>query len=177
MIQHIVLAIGAAIVAVLGTAATRPDTFSVERSVQVQAPAERIYPLLADFRRFPDWSPWEHRDPAMKRGYSGAASGVGAAYAWNGNDDVGQGRMEIIEATEPTLVRMRLDFLRPVQAQNIAEFRLQQADPGGTRVTWRMEGPNPYLAKVMQLFISMDRLVGSDFDAGLAKLKQVAESG
>lgn len=174
MIKNVVLLIVAAILVVLGLAATRPDTFSVERRVQVQAPPERIYPLVSDFHRFPEWSPWEHRDPAMKRGFSGAASGVGAVYAWNGNDDVGQGRMEIVEATEPSLVRMRLEFLRPVQAQNMAEFRLQP-DAGGTMVTWRMEGPNPYLAKLMQMFFSMDRLVGSDFDAGLAKLKQLAE--
>lgn len=174
MLKTVALAVLLAAAAILGFAATRPDSFRVERSVVIAAPADRIYPLLADFRRFGEWSPWEHRDPRMKRHFSGAPQGEGAVYAWEGNDDVGEGRMEIVQATSPSMVSMRLDFVRPVEARHGADFTLvPQGD--ATQVTWAMHGDNPYLSKLMQVFVSMDRIVGGDFEAGLAKLKQVAE--
>lgn len=170
-----IAAIAVALIAgVLIYAATLPDTFRLERSATIDAPPERVYAYIQDFHRWTAWSPWEKKDPAMKRSHSGSPAGKGAAYAWDGNSEVGQGRMEIIEAKEPSLVRIQLDFLKPFEAQNTAEFTLAPAG-NGTRVSWAMHGPAPYLSKVMQVFVSVDRMVGPDFEAGLANLKRVAE--
>lgn len=162
------------IVAILLYATTRPNSFHVERSIVIQAPADKIVPLIDDFHQWPRWSPWENIDPNMKRTLSGAPSGVGAVYAWDGNRKVGAGRMEIIEEEKPTHVGIKLEFFRPMAGSNPTNFNLQpQGD--GTHVTWVMEGPMPYISKVMCIFMSMDKMVGSDFDKGLAKLKAEAE--
>jgi uncharacterized protein YndB with AHSA1/START domain len=171
----LVLVVGVlALAAVLIAAALRPDTFRVERAIQINASADRIYPLIDDFHRWTAWSPWEKRDPALKRDYSGAASGKGAVYAWEGNKEVGQGRMEILEAVPPSRIVIKLDFFKPFEAHNTAEFTLQ---PGaaGTELRWAMYGPQPYLFKLMGLFFSMDKMVGKDFDDGLASIKAIAE--
>jgi hypothetical protein len=159
---------------VLGYAATRPDNFAVQRSITISAPPDKIYPLVADFRKWPLWSPYENRDPAMKRSYGGAASGVGATYGWEGDRNVGTGHMEITDAVAPAKIAIKLDFSSPFEAHNMAEFGFA---PHGdaTTVTWTMRGPTPFVGKVMQLFINMDRMVGGDFETGLAKLKSVSE--
>jgi hypothetical protein len=161
----------------LVVAALRPASFRVERSLLVNAPPDRVYPLLADFHRWTAWSPWEAMDPAMQRQYSGAPQGLGAAYAWQGNDKVGAGRMEITQTTPPPVggaakggLKIRLDFIKPFAASNTAEFKLEGGSDG-TTVTWTMTGPSPYIARLIGLFVSMDRLIGKDFEAGLAKLK------
>ena len=162
------------VVALLGYAATRPDSFRVERSTTINAPAEAIFPLIDDYRRWAAWSPWETRDPAMKKTYSGAASGSGAVYEWAGNSDVGTGRMETTESVAPSKITVDLHFMKPFEARNTAEFIL--TDQGGsTTVTWAMYGPSPFISKVMGLFVSMDKMVGGDFETGLAALKTVAE--
>jgi uncharacterized protein YndB with AHSA1/START domain len=170
----IAIIIAVAVIAVLILAAMKPDTFRVVRSTNIKAPPERIFPLIADFRNWSVWSPWEKMDPALKRTYSGAAEGKGAVYEWEGNKKVGKGRMEIIDAPPPEKVAIKLDFLKPFEAHNTAEFTLQ---PRGetTDVTWVMHGPNLFIGKVMSVFISMDRMVGKDFEAGLANLKAAAE--
>jgi K+-transporting ATPase KdpF subunit len=168
----IVLATGLAVVLVL--ALTKPDTISVERSLVVKAPAAAIYPLVADFHRWTGWSPYEERDPAMKRTYGGAAQGRGATYAWDGNKDVGAGRMEILEANAPSLLRIKLDFERPFEGHNTAEFSFVP-EGDATRVTWTMQCPAPLLSKVMQVFVNLDRMIGKDFEAGLAGLKKLTE--
>lgn len=171
-IVAIVLAAGVAAVAVF--ALTKPDTFRVERSLAVKAPADAIYPLVADFHRWTAWSPYESRDPAMKRTFGGAADGKGATYAWDGNNNVGAGRMEILEANGPSKLRIKLDFERPFEGHNTAEFTfVPQGD--ATLVTWAMYGPAPFLSKVMQVFINMDSMIGKDFEAGLASLKRLTE--
>jgi uncharacterized protein YndB with AHSA1/START domain len=159
---------------VLAFAATKPDSFRVERSATIAAPPERIFPLVSDFRQWRGWSPWEAKDPAMERTLSSPGQGVGAAYAWSGNGEVGAGRMEIVEAVAPARLAIRLDFERPMEAHNLVEFTFA-GQSGRTEVTWAMHGPSPYLAKVMTLFFSMDRMVGGEFEAGLAKLKTLAE--
>ena len=174
MLKYILLIVVLALVALLIAAAFRPDTFRVERAIQINAPADRIYPLIDDFHRWTAWSPWEKRDPALKRDYSGAASGKGAVYAWEGNKDVGQGRMEILEAVPPSRIVIKLDFLKPFEAHNTAEFTLQPAG-GGTELRWVMHGPQPYLFKLMNLLFNMDKMVGKDFEAGLASIKAIAE--
>jgi uncharacterized protein YndB with AHSA1/START domain len=160
----------------LGFAATRPDTFHVERSIRVQGSPEQVFALLENFQQWKKWSPWEAKDPAMKRELSGTPSGVGAVYAWSGNSDVGTGRMEISEAQSPTKLVIQLEFSMPFEAHNVATFTLVPRE-SGTDVTWEMRGPSPYLSKVIQTIFPIDRMVGPDFERGLAQLKQVVESG
>ena len=168
----VILAI--AIAAVLVLAATKPDRFSVRRETTVRAPADKVFALINDFHQWVTWSPWEHRDPALKRSYSGAESGEGAVYGWEGNKNVGSGRMEIRESTVPSKIVIQLDFLKPFEAHNTAEFTmLPQGD--GTHVIWLMHGPAPFLNKVMQVFMNLDKMIGRDFEAGLASLKQATE--
>ena len=172
MIIAITVAIAIAIVLIL--AATKPDTFSVRRVTTVRAPPEKIFPLINDFHQWGTWSPWEDKDPAMKRTYSGAGSGKGAVYAWDGNKNVGTGRMEILEVSAPSKIVIKLDFFKPFEAHNTAEFTmLPQGD--ATSVTWLMHGTAPFMSKVMQVFMNMDKMIGKDFDAGLAKLKKLTE--
>jgi carbon monoxide dehydrogenase subunit G len=170
----IAVVIVVALVAVLAYAATKPDTFRLSRSTSIKAPPEKIFPFLNDLRSFATWSPYERKDPAMKRTFGGASSGKGATYDWDGDKNVGQGRLTIAESSPPSKVMMNLDFLRPWEAHNVVEFTLE---PKGdtTNVTWAMQGPAPYMAKVMHVFMNMDRMVGDDFEAGLANLKTLAE--
>ncbi len=130
--------------------------------------------LVIDLRAWSGWSPYDKKDPAMKRTLSGAASGPGAVYEWDGNKDIGQGRMEILAATPPSKVTLQLDFLKPFQARNTAEFTLQ-ANGTATDVTWALYGPSPYISKLMGLVFNMDRMIGNDFEVGLANLKRLAE--
>ena len=171
-IVAIVLAIAIAIVLII--AASKPDTFSVQRATTVRAPAEKIFALINDFHRWGTWSPYEARDPAMKRSYSGSASGVGAVYGWDGNNNVGAGRMEILDASAPAKIVIKLDFFRPFEGHNTAEFTmLPQGD--ATNVTWVMHGPASLMSKLMQVFMNLDRMIGKDFEVGLASLKQLTE--
>ena len=160
--------------AVLIYAATKPDLFRVERSISIKAAPETIYPLISNLHQFISWSPYEKMDPQMKRSFSGPDSGKGAIYEWNGNSQVGHGRMEIISADPHSGVLVQLDFISPMEAHNVAEFKLR---PQGqyTTVTWSMSGPAPYLSKVMTLFFSMDKMIGDQFEEGLRNLKVRAE--
>ncbi|HUK55896.1 MAG TPA: SRPBCC family protein [Nitrospiria bacterium] len=174
MIKIIAIAAVVLIAALLIYAATRPDTFRVRRSASIKAPPERIFALINDFHRWGAWSPWEKMDPAMQRIHSGASDGKGAVYEWEGNNKVGKGRMEITESSPPSQVTIKLDFIKPFEGHNVAEFTLE---PEGdtTKVTWAMHGPLPYMAKVIHVFFNMDRIVGKDFETGLANLKTIAE--
>jgi hypothetical protein len=168
--------LGVAVVAavvVLAAAARQPDSFRIQRSAAIRAPAEAIFPYLSDFHRWRDWSPYETLDADLKRTYAGAEAGQGAVYEWSGAK-AGAGRMEIAEAAGPRLLRIRLDFFRPFRSSNIAEFTLQP-DGDATRVTWAMSGPSAFMTKVMGLFFDMDRMIGRDFETGLATLKARAE--
>ena len=168
----VVLAIVIAIVLIL--AATKPNTFSVRRATTVKAPPERIFPLINDFRQWGSWSPYENKDPAMKRSYSGAADGKGAVYGWEGNKNVGSGRMEILDTSEPSKIVIKLDFFTPFEGHNTAEFTmLPQGD--ATNLTWLMHGPASLMSKVMQVFINLDKMIGKDFEIGLANLKRLTE--
>ena len=172
-IVAIVLAI--AILIVLGLASAKPDTFSVRRSAVLQAPAEAIFPLINNFHQWAKWSPWENKDPTMKRDYSGAESGKGAVYAWDGNKNVGSGRMEILDASSPSKITIKLDFFKPFEGHNTAEFTiLPQGD--ATDVRWVMHGPAPFMSRLMQVFMNIDRMIGKDFEIGLANLKRLTEN-
>lgn len=169
----IVLAV--TIAALVALVMSRPDAFRVERSVEIQAPAAAIYPLLDDFNQWPRWSPWENLDPKMKRTLSGAPRGVGAVYAWDGSDSVGAGRMEILEADPARKLVIKLDFSRPFEGHNTAEFTLEPQGDKATRVRWAMYGPSPLMAKLMGMFFDIDQAIGRDFEKGLATLKSAAE--
>jgi hypothetical protein len=173
----VVLAFAIAVVFIL--ASTKPDSFSVRRSAVMQAKAETIFPLVNNFHQWANWSPWENRDPALKRSYSGPESGRGAVYAWDGNKNVGSGRMEILDASSPSKITIKLDFFKPFEAHNTAEFTmLPQNDVAGatTTVNWVMHGPAPFMHRVMQVFMNLDKMIGKDFEAGLANLKKLAEN-
>ena len=174
MFKTIAIVIAVLIAAVLVFAATRPDNFRVERSVTIKAPPEKIYPYFDDFTRWAVWSPWERLDPAMKRTFSGPPTGAGAVYAWQGNSKVGEGRMEILESSPSSKLLIKLDFIKPFEGHNTAEYTLV---PSGdtTQVTWAMYGPAPFVSKLMGVFVSMDSMIGKDFEAGLANLKAAAE--
>jgi hypothetical protein len=174
IIAVIAVILAVAIAVILIMAATKPNTFSVQRATLVRAPADKIFPLINDFHQWGSWSPYEHKDPAMKRSYSGTASGKGAIYAWDGNKNVGSGRMEILDASAPAKIVIKLDFFAPFEGHNTAEFTmLPQGD--GTNLTWLMHGPAPFMAKIMHVFLNIDRMVGKDFEIGLANLKRLAE--
>ncbi|HTB03355.1 MAG TPA: SRPBCC family protein [Bradyrhizobium sp.] len=175
IIAIIAIVLAVAIVIVLILAATRPDTFKVQRAATIKAPPEKIFAVISDFHRWGSWSPWENRDPAMQRSFSGANSGKGAVYAWDGNKNVGSGRMEILDVSVPSKIVIKLDFLKPFEAHNTAEFTmLPQGD--ATNLTWAMHGPLVFMAKVMHVFVNMDKMIGKDFEAGLANLKRLTEN-
>ena len=163
------------VVALLAYAATKPDTFTIQRSATIKAPPERVFALINDFTSWRKWSPWEEIDPDLERNYSGAPSGKGAIYEWDGKK-AGAGRMEIMDAPAPQKVTIKLDFIAPFKANNMAEFRLEPQD-GVTTVTWAVSGPQPYMAKLMSTFCDMDEMIGKDFEAGLVDLKRAAEAG
>jgi polyketide cyclase/dehydrase/lipid transport protein len=172
IIKIIAIAAAVLIAAVLAFAATKPATFRVQRTASIQAPPERILPLISDLHAWSGWNPFE-KDPAMKKTYSGAASGRGAVYEWDGNSQVGAGRMEILDVT-PEKVTIKLDFFRPFEGHNTAELTLVPRG-GATDVTWAMYGPNRYLGKVMSVFMNMDTMIGREFETGLGNLKALAE--
>ena len=174
MIKKTLLLIAIFVAGVLGFATTKPDTFSVQREVSIKAPPDKVAALIVDFRNWQLWSPWEKLDPDMKRTYAGPASGKGARYAWQGDDKVGAGRMEITDAATPERTVIKLDFLKPFESHNTTTFALTP-DGDSTKVSWTMTGPSPYVSKVMNVFVSMDTMIGKDFDKGLANLKAAAE--
>jgi uncharacterized protein YndB with AHSA1/START domain len=171
---YIAAAVVVVVAGILIYAATRPDTFRVERTATVKAPPEKVFALINDLRSWSLWSPYEKKDPAMKRTFSGAASGKGAIYEWDGDNNVGKGRMEITEATPPGKILIKLDFIKPFEGHNIAEFTMEPRSDG-TVVTWGMYGPASFMMKVMGIFMNMDNMIGNDFAVGLANLKAVAE--
>jgi uncharacterized protein YndB with AHSA1/START domain len=150
------------------------DTYTVQRSTVIDAPPERIYEQVANFRNWRSWSPWEHLDPELNRTHSGPEAGTGAAYAWSGNRKAGQGRMEILDAAEPSRVRIELVFEKPWKARSETLFTIHP-EAAGSRVTWSLTGEKTLMIKVMGAFKSMDKLIGPDFEKGLVQLKAVSE--
>lgn len=164
----------AGLVLLLVSAALRPDSFRVERSALVPAAQADVAALINNFHQWVQWSPWEKIDPTMERSYSGAASGVRAAYAWNSKGKAGAGRMEILESTLERIV-IRLDFSKPFAASNTAEFTLVPQGEG-TQVTWAMFGSSPFISKLMGLLMNLDKMIGKDFEKGLANMQAAVKS-
>lgn len=169
------LLFAAALALLLIYAATRPDSFRIERRIRIQAPPEKIHPLIADLRQFNRWNPYEKKDPAIKGEYSAATAGPGARYAWE-SKEVGTGSLEIVESVAPQRVAMQLDFIKPFEAHNRALFDVAPVPGGGSEVVWAMEGPSPFVSKLMGVVFNMDKMVGGDFEKGLADLKTLAEA-
>jgi hypothetical protein len=165
--------------ATLERPAAKTDGFRIERSILIEAPASTAYALVEDFHRWIQWSPYEGLDPALRRTFEGPDRGVGAVYAWQGNNKVGNGRMQILQADPARKLLIKLDFYKPFEAHNTAEFSFVP-EGDATRVTWAMYGPemcgNSLMKFVMGLFFNMDKMVGGQFETGLAKLKAAAEA-
>jgi hypothetical protein len=174
------------IAAILGAAAMRPAIFTVRRSLAIKAAPEKLFALVNDFHNWGAWSPYEKIDPTMTRRLSGQASGKGAIYEWDSKGKAGAGRMEIIDAQSPSKIRIKLDFIKPFEGHNIAEFTFDAkggsaateatwSEATWSEATWSMSGPSPFMAKLMGLFINLDRMIGKDFETGLANLKSATE--
>ncbi|MBI5609058.1 MAG: SRPBCC family protein [Deltaproteobacteria bacterium] len=175
MAKKILIAVAVLLLVLLAVVATRPDHYTVKRNASIAAPPDKVYALLVDFHVWSQWSPWEKLDPAMKKTWSGTTSGVGAIYEWSGNDQVGKGRMTIVEATPAKQVKIKLEFLEPWQSTSDTRFDLV-AQGNQTTVDWVMEGRADNLGlKAMGLLMDMDKMVGSDFEKGLVDLKALAE--
>ncbi|MCF8206636.1 MAG: SRPBCC family protein [Methylotenera sp.] len=171
----IFITLSVAVIGLVAYAATRPDEFRVERQARIEAPSERVWPLVSELRAFNRWNPYERKDPLIQGAYSGAASGVGSRYDWDSRE-VGSGSLEITALQHGRRVQMKLDFIKPFEAHNQAEFALQPLPDGATEVRWTMQGPANFVSKLMGVFIDMDRMVGRDFEAGLQNLRQLAEA-
>jgi uncharacterized protein YndB with AHSA1/START domain len=169
------LILALAVAAVLILAARKPDSFSLRREIDIKAAPEAIFPLINDFRQWGSWSPWENKDPAMRRSFSGATSGKGSVYGWEGNKNVGSGRMEILDSATPRKIVIKLDFIKPFEGHNVAEFTLLPRGEA-THVDWLMSGPTPFIGKIMHVFINMDAMIGKEFAIGLNNLKRLTES-
>jgi hypothetical protein len=176
MLKVLGIAVLVILVVIAGTliyASTKPDVFRVERTVSIKASPDKIFPLIVDLKSWTAWSPYEKKDPELKRTFGPITSGKGATYSWDGNKNVGQGSMEIVDAS-PSKVVIKLDFVKPFEAHNTAEFIVQPKGDSSS-LTWAIYGPSPIVSKVMSLFINMDTMIGKDFEAGLADLKALAE--
>lgn len=173
MLKLIVIALVVLLALILIYAATRPDTFHVERSISIKAPPEKIFALINDFHKWDAWTPY-NKDPAMKRTYGENTAGKGAKYAWEGNKEVGQGEITITDTTPPREIEMELHMIKPFEGRNHVVFSIDAAGDS-TRVTWALEDRHSYMVKVMTMFFNLDKMIGGDFEVGLAKLKTVAE--
>jgi Polyketide cyclase / dehydrase and lipid transport len=163
------------IIAAIAFIATRPSYSRIQRSAQINAPADVVFSIINDLRRWAEWSPYDKRDPDMKKMFEGPSAGPGAIYIWNGNSQVGEGRLTIVESKPGEFVSMRLEFSRPFKCNNEVNFKIVPSD-GGTRVSWIMDGKNTFMNKFMSIFMDMDKMVGTDFEHGLANLNNVAQA-
>jgi hypothetical protein len=171
-----ILAIVAALLAAAAAyVATRPPGFRVQRQIGIKASPEKLFAIINDFGKWQSWSPWAKRDPAMKSTLSGSATGVGSVYEWEGNKHVGKGRMAIVAAEPPSRTIIKLDFIAPFEAHNTVEF-LTEARDGETIVTWVIHGPMNFMTKAMGIVMSMDKMMGPDFEQGPVALKDIAEA-
>jgi len=174
MLILIFILITVTIVAILILASFKPDSFLVERSAILQATPDKVFAHINDLRSWAAWSTWEKMDPQMKKTYSANSVGKGATYEWEGNKKVGHGRMSITDSVPDTKVVIQLDFIKPFEAHNMGELTLQPQN-GGTLVTWAMYGPSPFISKLFGVFVSMDKMIGKDFEDSLANLRSVVE--
>ena len=174
MLKKVAIVAGLLILVLVVVITTRPDSFRVERSMEIAAPPAAVFPLVNDFHKWAGWSPWDKLDPSMKRTYEGAPAGTGAVYGWVGNDKVGSGRMTIRDSQPDQHVAIKLEFIKPFPSTNDTRFTLTPSG-SGTRLTWAMEGKNTFVSKAFTMFMDMDKMVGKDFEQGLTGIKGLAE--
>ena len=175
MFLYISIGVAVFLLALAAFIASRPADYRVERSATVSAPPDIVFGIINDLHQWSLWSPYDHRDPNMKKTYSGPDAGPGAGYAWNGNKDVGEGRLDIVDSKPGELVTMKLEFTRPFACTNEVNFKLVPVD-GGTRVSWIMDGKNNFMSKAVGLFMNMDKMIGTDFEKGLENLGKVMQT-
>jgi hypothetical protein len=175
MVKKILLGLAVALLALAGFIASRPSAFTVQRTVTMKSPPKYIFPNLNSFFRWAEWSPWNDLDPAMKRTYEGPVLGEGSVYAWAGNKEAGEGRMTLVESRKDELVRIKLELFQPFPATYTTTLTLKPV-PEGTVVTWALEGHHGFMGKAASLFMDMDARVGKDFEAGLDRLRMMAEA-
>jgi uncharacterized protein YndB with AHSA1/START domain len=175
MLKNILIGVTVVVGGFVAFAATRPATYRVERKTSISAPPDVIFAQLEDFHAWESWSPWDKLDPAMKRTFEGSEKGVGAVYGWEGNKDVGKGRMTVTESRPPNHLAIRLEFMEPFAAQATTTFTLRETE-GKTEVSWLMDGQNDLMGKLFGMFMDMDAQIGADFEKGLASLDAVAKS-
>jgi hypothetical protein len=176
MLKALIIIAGVVAVLVIGLlayASTRPDSFGVPRSLAIKAAPERLFALINDMKAMNSWNPYVLREPSQKGTYSGPPSGKGAAYDFEGGKS-GTGRIEIVDSAPPRRVTMRLAMIKPIRVDNTIDFTIEPAGDR-TNVTWAMQGNVPLIAKVLHLFMNMDKMIGNDFEEGLATLKAMAE--
>jgi uncharacterized protein YndB with AHSA1/START domain len=175
MLKTILITLVVIVVVFIVVASMQPSEFSVTRTATISAPPPAVFAQVNDLHKWEEWSPWAKRDPAAKKTYEGPSAGTGAIYRWAGNKEVGEGSLTITESRPNDLIRMKLEFLKPFQATNTVEFTFKpQGDQ--TLVTWTMMGKNNFIAKVLHLFMDMDKMVGGDFEKGLAQIKSLVEA-
>ena len=174
MLAKILIALAVIVIVFVVIVAMRPSEYRVARTVTIAAPAPAVFAQVNDFHKWDAWNPWAKMDPAMKQTYEGAPAGVGAIYTWPGTKEVGEGRMTLTESRPPELIRINLEFLKPFAATSTAEFTFRP-DGNQTAVTWSMGGKVNFVAKVIHLFVDMDRMIGANFEKGLEDMKSVAE--
>jgi hypothetical protein len=175
MFKKILIGLVVVLAVLAGVVATRPDSFSVERSATIQAAPEFAFAQVNDFHHWGEWSPWDKMDPSMKRMFDGPSEGTGSKYGWVGTSKVGEGKMTIEESKPNELVRIKLEFIKPFESSSTTTFTFAPAGEG-TLVKWKMEGHNNFMSKAFSMFMDMDKMVGGDFERGLASMKTVAEA-
>ncbi|MCI0639368.1 MAG: SRPBCC family protein [Gemmataceae bacterium] len=175
ILVYILIALAVIIIGFIVVVAMQPAEFRIVRTGTISAPTSAVFAEVNDFHKWQAWSPWEKLDPALKRTYEGSSVGTGAIYSWVGNKKVGEGRMTIIESRPSDLIRIKLEFLKPFKATNTTDFSFKP-EGNQTVVTWDMTGKNNFIAKAFCMFMNMDKMVGGDFEKGLANMKSVVEA-
>ena len=175
MIKKILIGLAVVVVVLVVIVALQPSHYRVERSATMNAPPSMVFAQVNDFHKWNAWSPWANLDPGMKQTFEGAPAGNGAGYAWVGNSEVGEGRMTITESHPSDLIKIKLEFIKPFAATSNTVFTFKP-EGNQTKVTWAMDGDKNFIAKAFHLFMNIDKMVGGDFEKGLAQMKSVAES-
>jgi hypothetical protein len=175
MLKKVLIGLVVVVLALVAFISSRPDDFKIERSAEIAAPADVVFAQVNDLHKWNAWSPWEKMDPTMKKTYEGPEAGVGSKYSWQGNSKVGEGAMTILESVPSSKVLIKLEFLKPFQATNETILTINSASPTQSTIHWSMTGKSSFPAKAAGLFMNMDKMVGADFETGLANLKKIAE--
>jgi len=175
MLEIILIVFAVVVIVFVVVVAMQPSEFRVARSANISGSAPAVFAQVNDFHKWEAWNPWGKIDPAMKQIYEGAAAGIGAIYTWVGNNEVGEGRMTLTESRPSDLIRIKMEFYKPFAATNTAEFTFKPAG-NQTAVTWSMTGNKNFMAKAIHLFMNMDKMIGGQFEKGLAEMKSIVEA-